>query len=106
MGHHSRDAEFTCLDFEWGPTLAQQQSRSEVELLKRVYVANKQGMIFVINYETGALESTQRANGACIRSIAVTENYCVTGDEDSNLSVWGFDFSDVFLSTKLESAVC
>jgi WD40 repeat protein len=111
LNHHARNTVFTSLDFEWGATSAAVYGSAnhvsrENASLKRVYVASKHGMIYQINYATEALERTYRTNDSAIYTIAVNEEFCVTGSEDKFLRVWPLDFCEFLMEAKHEGTVC
>jgi WD40 repeat protein len=110
LGHHSRESQFTSLDFEWGPASAQKYAHMTPDALdrtlQRFYVSSGHGTVFQINYQNESLEATYRITEKAIHSIAVNEDYCVTGDEDRYLRVWPLDFTDVFMGVQLDGVVC
>lgn len=49
LNHHARDTVFSCLDFEYG---FRSTERHENEILKRIFVGSKHGIIYQVNYQT------------------------------------------------------
>jgi WD40 repeat protein len=92
----ARDTVFTCLDMEYGFMTT---DKREGEQQLRLFVGTKQGMVYIVNFEKGALESNgiHKTNDAPIQSIAVSEGFVVIGSEDSYLRVWPNDFNGFYM---------
>lgn len=113
LNHHARNSVFTSLDFEYGARAAPLPSGAslnpdskENESLKRVFVASKHGLVYMINYLTEQVEAVHRTNDSEIHTISVNEAFCVTGSKDNYLRVWPHDFSEFYMEVKLEGTVC
>ena len=108
LNHHARGTYFTSLDFQWSARAAANLAATgdSADELERIFVASKHGIIFQINYQTEILEATYRTNESEIYTIAVNENYCVTGSQDQYLRVWRLDFSEFLMEAKHDEAVC
>lgn len=103
LNHHARASEFLDLDFEYysGTTVSQAAD----QMLKRVFVGNNQGLIFQVNYHNKELEGVFQIHDGAIRSVVVTEAFCVTGSQDTYLRIWPLDFSEYYLEAKHEADV-
>jgi len=103
LSHHARNSVFTCLDFDNSFYSA---DKKEEEILSRVFVGSKHGMIYQVNYHNEKLEGTFQVDEQAIYSVSVNEAFCVVGSEDQFMRVWSLDFSEFYMEAKHESTVC
>jgi WD40 repeat protein len=103
LNHHARNSEFTSLDFEC--SLSSAISPKSDELLKRIFVGAAHGLIFQVNYHTRELEGVFQIHDGPVKSLSVTEGFCVTVSGDGYLRIWPLDFTEFYLEAHHEGGV-
>lgn len=93
LGHHARDTYFTCLDFN---------HETGQQNFDKIYVGTQHGTVFQINYNSETMETSHKTNNGAIHSIAINNDFCVTGSDDTFLRVWPLDFQEWFIEAQLE----
>jgi WD40 repeat protein len=65
-----------------------------------IYVGSMSGKVFLIDYNTKTLDQTFNNKDSAILSIAVNEEFCVTGSGDNFVRVWHPDLGDPIVESQ------
>lgn len=63
-------------------------------------------MVYQLNYDDETLDATYCTNDSPIHSIAINQQFCVTGSKDKFLRIWTLDFNEFLMEAKHEGTVC
>lgn len=80
-------------------------SDKEPKLVSHIFVASSKGILLKINFEKEEVVAAYQLHSGPISSLAIHQNFMVTGGADSHLRVWPLCFTDYLLEAHHEGQI-